>query len=368
MLIVNATQIKKGYSGVGVYSINITKQLFKNFKSGIVYTCLDVFGDLQNNWQVKTINNLGRDLIRWMWLSFIFPFKLKKNDVLFSTFTEAPFLFRGKLIIVVHDLMPLRFPEKHSKKLRFYYSKILLKNLKTAYKIIAISETTKNEIVEFFPGVNRENIDVIYNGYDSGIFNNKPEKKNIYNFKIKHGLDKYILYVGRISRIKNIMCLIEAFNKIYTGIIHDLLIIGKDESDIMPEVRDFINRKGIENRVLFIEYLCENEIQLAYKGAELFVNPSLSEGFGFPAIEAMACGTPCILSDIEAFRELFGTSAFLFDPNNNEQLAEKILLLLSNEKLHNTYRALGLKRVKYFSWENTGTKISEILKDALETQ
>ena len=365
MLKINATQVKEGYSGVGVYSIKVIERLAKKFSSGVIYTCLNSFKDIPHSWQVKHVKIFDRDLIRWIWHHFIFSFKLSKKDVLYCPFSEATIWFGGKLIITVHDLMPLNFPEKHSAKLKYYYSNILLKNLKKAFSIIVISETTKRDILKFFPEIDEGKINVIYNGYEKKVFNTDKDLMLIDNFKKKHGLDKYILYVGRITKIKNVMCLIKAFSNIKDKTKCNLLIIGKDESGVMSEANDFISNNSMQDRVRFIERLEETEVQYAFKGASLFIQPSLSEGFGLPAIEAMAGGIPCILSDIDAFREISSGAALLFNPANENELQEKILLLLNNESLYNGYKEKGLKRSNDFDWDNTADEISKVINKAL---
>ena len=365
MLIVNATQVKKGYSGVGVYSIDVIKHLVKKIDNGIIYSSLNEFGNLPEKWHLKLTMDFNRDLIRWLWINIIFLFKLKKNDVLYCTFSEAPVFFRGKLIITVHDLMPINFPENHSKKLRFYYRKILYRNLKNAFKIIVISETVKKDIIKFYPDIEESKIKLIYNGYDSSIFNTFRPENEINNFKLRYGLNNYIIYVGRISRIKNVLCLLKAFIHIKDKITHNLVIIGKDESQIMPEALEMLKSGNIDSRVVFIKHLNKNELQFALKGADLFLSASLSEGFGMPAIEAMACGVPCILSDIDAFREISGGAAAMFNPSEPAELADKILQLLNNENLYNMHKAKGLEAVKNFSWEKTVSGIGTIITHAL---
>ncbi len=368
MLVINALQVKKNYSGVGVYTASIINALVKKFSKGRIYARLDVFGELPPNWELIIKKIYDRDLVRWLWINLVFPFNLKKNDVLFSTFTEAPLLFNGKQIITVHDLMPISLPAKHSVKLKFYYRKILPMLLQKSYAIIAVSETTKQEITDIFPKVSKKKIFVVYNGYDDSMFNTIYDENGLNNFRAKYKLDKYILYVGRISKIKNVMLIIEAFSRIHESIPQDLLIVGRDESGIMPFALEFIRQQKIEGRVKFIEYLDKSEIAPAYKGSEVYVNASLAEGFGLPAVEAMACGVPCILSDINAFREISGGAACLFDPSDSKELAEKIMLLLSNNDLYESQKFKGLRRAEQFSWRNSAEQTAGIIASALSSE
>src|SRR5438876_4666130 len=183
MLVINATQIKKNYSGVGVYSKKIIERIIPKWDEGKIFTQQNEFGN-PAGWKIKIVKNIGRDLLRWLWIQIILPLKIKRDDVLFSTFSESPARCKCKTVLVVHDLMPVKFPEKHSKKLNYYYRKILPKSLRDASIIIAISKTVKNEILEYFQFINENKIIVIYNGYEKNLFNTLPPETD---FNVKYG-------------------------------------------------------------------------------------------------------------------------------------------------------------------------------------
>src|ERR1700694_1323221 len=119
MLVINATQIKRNYSGVGVYSKKIIERIIPKWNEGKIYTQVNEFGK-PAGWKIEVIRNIGRDLLRWLWIQFILPNKLKKDDLLFSTFSESPLRCKCKTVITVHDLMPLKLSAMHSKKLNYY--------------------------------------------------------------------------------------------------------------------------------------------------------------------------------------------------------------------------------------------------------
>jgi len=366
MLVINATQIRKNYSGVGVYSKKIIERIIPKWNEGKIYTQLNEFG-APAGWNIEIVKNTGRDLLRWLWIQLILPHKIKnRDDVLFSTFSESPVNCKCKTVLVIHDLMPLKFPERHSKKLRYYYSKILPKSLRNASKIITISKFVKSEVLEYFPFINESKLTVIYNGYEKKLFN--PSLLSDESFRIKHKLKEYILYVGRISEIKNTLTLIKAFGEIASKSEIELLVIGRDESNILPKAREYIARNNFGDKVKFIDYLSENELADAYKSSKIFVLPSFSEGFGLPVIEAMACGIPVIISDIPALCEIADDSAMKFNPENHIELSEKLLLLLHDNELYNNMKERGLKRAELFDWNKAALLTNNVILDVMNNK
>jgi glycosyltransferase involved in cell wall biosynthesis len=369
MLVINATHVRKEYSGVGVYFFSIAGRLTEKFSSGIIYAQYNIrsenFFKDNFNWKIRIIKYLNRDLIRWLWVQLILPFKLlNKKNILYCSFNESPVFCRCKTVTVVHDLIPLKFEKEHSKKLRFYYKHILPRSLKKTSRIVAISEAVKKDILAYFPFISGNKIEVIYNGYEKNIFNNvKPAAAG--EFKTKLGIDNYILYVGRLSEVKNTMSLIKAFGLAANKTDVNLLIVGRDESGIIPQAKKYAEDGKFSERIKFIDYMAEEDLANAYRSARLFVFPSYSEGFGLPLVEAMASGVPAVISRIPSLTEIAGGAAIIFDPDNYSELSEKILLLLNDEKIYNDCRAKGLERAKVFDWDQTAGRTGKIISDLI---
>lgn len=364
MLIINATQIHKKHSGVGVYTTKVIEKLLEKQPGGIIYTQWNIFGKTFDNWKIIEVKNIRRGFIRWLWLQFIFPFKLKDNDLLYCPFSEAPTTKKVRLILTVHDLMPINFPKNHSIKLIYYYKYFVRKNLLRASKIISISETTKQDILHWFPELNANDIKVIYNGYDERLFNTQIDESEVVKFKARLGVEKYILYVGRLSTIKNVLELVKTFYSISDRLDCSLLIVGRDESNIIKDSYKFIeSNKYSKDKIKFINHLDERDLSLCYKGSKIFINPSLNEGFGMPVIEAMACGIPVIVSDIPVFKEIAGDSCLIFDTKLKDDLAYKILTLYNDKLLQEKLIKSGLERVKLFSWNKTAESVNEIINE-----
>lgn len=369
MLVINATHVRKEYSGVGVYFFSIAGRLAKIFSRGIIYAQYDIRSECfikdNINWKVKIIRYLNRDLIRWLWVQLIFPFKLlNKENILYSSFNESPVFCRCKTVTVVHDLIPLKFEKEHSKKLRFYYKYILPRSLKKTSRIIAISEAVKKDILNYFPFISGNKIEVIYNGYEKNIFNTvRPAAAE--EFKKKFGIDNYVLYVGRVSEVKNTMSLVKAIGLSANKTDVNLLIIGRDESGIIPQAKKYAEDGKFSERIKFIDYMAEEDLANAYRSARLFVFPSYSEGFGLPLVEAMASGVPAVISGIPSLTEIAGDAAINFNPDDYHELSEKILLLLNDEKIYNDCMAKGLERAKIFDWDQTARRTGKIISDLI---
>ena len=367
MLVINAAHVNKNYSGVGVYFFSLASRLTKKFESGIIYSGFDFrsgnFSETAKNWRVKIIKFAGRDLFRWLWVQLILPFKLlNTKNILYSPFSESPVFCRCKTVMVVHDLIPIKFENEHSWKLRFYYRHILPMSLKRAGRIITISNAVKSDILKFFPKIGADKINVIYNGYEKTFFNNvKPETSG--KFENKYGIENYILYVGRISEVKNTMSLVQAFAPLANKTDVILLIIGRDESGITEKAMKFARENNFESRIKFIDYLPEEDLAKAYKSARLFVFPSFAEGFGLPLVEAMASGVPAVISDIPSLSEIAGDAAVKFNPQNYMELSEKILLMLNDKNLSETCITKGIERAKLFDWDKTAEQTAKIISE-----
>jgi glycosyltransferase involved in cell wall biosynthesis len=369
MIVINATQIHQAHSGVGVYTYKVIEKLIEKLPGGVIFTQWNIFRREQKNWKIIEVKHIRRGLIRWIWIQFVFLSKLRKNEILYCPYSEAPITKKVRSVITVHDLIPLNFPKQHSYKLKYYYKYFLPRTLKRAGRIISISETTRKDIIKYFPNIDENKITVIYNGYDSNNFNTDIDAGKAKIFREKYGIKDYLLYVGRLSKMKNVLCLIKAFYSIADKIQHSLVIIGRDESNLIKDAMVYAERNNYDpNRMKFIEFMDEKELSTAYKGARLLVIPSLGEGFGMPVIEAMACGVPVIISDIPSLKEITSDCATKFNPFSHTELSEKIMKLLSDEKLWNTKRYKGLERARDFSWDKTAGQIYNVIMELYDGQ
>ncbi|MFN4245433.1 MAG: glycosyltransferase family 4 protein [Brevinematia bacterium] len=296
---------------------------------------------------------------RTLWEHTILPITslLEKADVLFSPSNIVPFYLpkKIKLIVTVHDVRVKVFPETFSRSTRMYYDFIYSFLFKRANLIITVSEFSRSEILKYFPEA-KNKIYVIPNGINTQKFKflDLPRKKQI-------------LLIGALAKHKNISVVLKAFQKIYNTIPHNLIIVGSKDSG-MPQDEEMkqIMRQIPSDRVIFTGRLSDDEVVNLYNESEVFVFPSLYEGFGLPVLEAMACGCPVIASNRASLPEVCGDAAIIFNPDDPDELSEKIFQLVQNDNVKETLRKKGFERIKLFSWESIAKQYIDLIKKVLK--
>ncbi|MGE5297663.1 MAG: glycosyltransferase family 4 protein [Acidobacteriaceae bacterium] len=297
------------------------------------------------------------------------PSILNKYDLDLVHFPHfnVPVLYRKPFVVTIHDLTHTRFPGRKKSRIihRLAYNFILKKSIQRSKKIIAVSQSTKKEILEFFPRTPSEKIMPIYEGVAPGYrIMNKHEafEKLSPNFQIKK---PFLLYVGVWRRYKNLPALAQAFDLIAEKHGLDLVLAGA-EDPYYPEIKEQI--LGIKNahRVRILGRVSDEDLNLLYNAAELMVLPSFYEGFGLTVLEAAACGTPVACSDIPTLREVMGQAAEYFDPNNIENMADVLSGIIASPNRAEELANLGLSRVKHFSWKQAALETINVYKEAIK--
>jgi glycosyltransferase involved in cell wall biosynthesis len=269
-----------------------------------------------------------------------------------------PWNWKGKCVVTIHDLIALDFPGYCSKSSRAYFRFALPHTIHKADKIIAVSHTVKNDILRRFPGYSSK-IDVIYHGIND-IFKETPIQEKLAEVRKKYTLpEKYILFVGNIEPKKNIARLIKAFKNLtrQSDIPHSLVIAGQFAwryGDVLKV------KKQNEERIIFPGYIHQSDLPAIYTLADLFVFPSLYEGFGLPPLEAMTCGTPVIVSNRGALPETTGGNALMVDPLSVTSIETAIYKLLHENDLRTHFVEKGRIYVQKFRWKTTWEKTAEL--------
>jgi glycosyltransferase involved in cell wall biosynthesis len=289
-----------------------------------------------------------------------------RPDVYHHPHFDLPFFQSVPSVITIHDLKYIRHPEFFSdlnliKSL--YMKSMMASSIKRAKRIIAVSKSTKHDIISTF-NCDEKKINVIYHGR----FN--YHTKAIKEFDLcKLGITKpYILCVGERRPHKNIPNLIKAFielNKHYKPDIQ-LVIVGKAYASYC-EPEKIVQKNGLCDSVILTGYITDDLLDYLYKNAYLFVIPSLYEGFGFPILEAMNAGVPVVGSDRTSIPEIIGEAGLLFSPVDIDDMVNKIKLALTNKELRNRLKDLGLKRAGQFTWERTAKATMEVYQDVIES-
>jgi glycosyltransferase involved in cell wall biosynthesis len=355
-------------TGIGRYLLNFLKfaTTFKRDYQFILYgnqfTRLDYKSP---NLTLKII--LERATITWD--QILLPTYLKNDsvDVFLSPYIKAPIFSPCPYITTIHDLLFLVTPEYTEWKYKPYNEvfKIFGRAVsKRAMAIIADSESSKNDIIKIF-GADEEKIHVvplgITNEYAPVNDISSIEKiKNIYNIK-----GRYILYVGNFKPHKNIKRLIEAFVQVAKESSDVQLVLGGKRDKFTPQLEELANNLGIGDRVIFTDFIKDEDLPYLYSGAELFVYPSLYEGFGLPVLEAMACGTPVICSNTTSLPEVAGDAAILINPEDVKSISSAIITLLKDDKLREDLKIKGLNRSKEFTVEKYSSKILSLIESII---
>ncbi len=269
-----------------------------------------------------------------------------KIDIYHGLSGEIPLFLnpnKTKTIVTIHDLIFMRYPELYSfidRKIHYWKFKYAAKN---ADLVIAISEQTKVDIVNFLK-IKPEKIKVIYQGC-APIFKIEAKVEFISEIKIKYNLpEQYLLNVGTIEERKNIFSVIKAIKD--TQIT--LVIVGK-KTKYCNSILKYIKENDFDKRVIFLENLALIELAAIYQGAKIFIYPSVFEGFGIPIIEALYSKTPVITSKDGCFWEAGGENSIYIDPKNIEEIKKNIVELWNDNKKQEQMKIEGLKFVQKFN-------------------
>lgn len=285
---------------------------------------------------------------------FKIPMFLKKfeYDVFYSPTYQFPLLVEGRVIMTIHDVIPLSFPRGYNFIRRYVYRKLVSACIKRAEKVLTVSEASREEIRRFF-GDNKK-IYVISPGI-SEKFSPQVEREDE-DVLSRFGVSPpYVVWVGNERSHKNFLNTVRAFEILRKiGQKVSLLMIGISPEMVMKSIRD---PKGIQ----CVEYVDDEALVAFLRNAEFAVLPSFHEGFCLPALEAMACGCPLIVSHIPPFIEVVGEAGLMVNPFSPEDIAEKMLFLLENREKRALLREEGLKRANKFSWERTASTLLKIL-------
>ena len=350
-VIINATNIGYKFHGLGVYSLNLLKELSKLKTSiqFIVYVnktaklAIDQI-TFPNNFSIKWAsekispdNKFKGHLLRLIYSNWI-SFK-HRNALQFNTSQLEINFFRKNQIVTIHDVIPVLFRHLHKKQYH-YYKMLLGFGLRKAKYVLTPSYHSKEMLQKIYK-INSEQIKVIHNGADNS-------SKNIQIPQINK--DNYIIYVGRICEMKNIRGILKAFEMIAEKFSHDLLFIGDDKKKLQQEIEGAKLSPKTSERILFKENVSEEEKTKLLSKASIFLFPSFYEGFGLPPIEAMACGCPVVVSNNSSLPEICGDAAIYINPNNFEEIAEAITKVLSDKSLMNEMIFNSIDHARLFKW------------------
>jgi glycosyltransferase involved in cell wall biosynthesis len=266
-------------------------------------------------------------------------------------------------VATVHDAIFRAHPEMVDPRLRDYLDRWTGHSVDAGDAVITVSEFSKKEIVRLY-GVSAEKVRVVYNGIDPKT-SELPAKLPADEFLRKYGVQgKFVLYVGALEAKKNIDRLLEAYAMLRKegtcSAMQLVLAGGRGGQDFDPEAA--VRRKSLSGSVVLAGYVPDEDVPRLMRMAELFVYPSLYEGFGLPPLEAMACGTPTVVSDASCLPEVVGDAALVASAHDAEDLAEKMRVGLTNAKLRRTLGHAGRQRAAQFQWEQAARRTLDVYR------
>jgi len=296
--------------------------------------------------------NFRKVLADCRWYTFkeqiLMPLKIRraKVDLMHFPHFNVPLFYRGPFVVTIHDLVLKKFPTRRASALgpiRYWlknlaYRLVIRLAVKKSKKIIAVSHYTKKDILRYFR-ISPEKIEVVYEGAPDTFWTNRKQlNKN----------KPYLLYVGNAYPHKNLERLILAFQKLTQEEKSDLRLILVGQLDYFYQRLQ--NQFGELPGLIFTDFVSDEELSLIYRRAALYIFPSLGEGFGLPPLEAMAYGLPVVSSKAACLPEILGRAAVYFNPEDIEEMSEKIKLVLKNKSLQQKLISQGFEKIKEYSW------------------
>ena len=353
--------------GIGTYIRNLLRHLARlDADTEYVLLChepdLGVAPQLGRNFRAvlePSPNYSIREQLHVPWLLL-----REKPDVYHSPHYVLPPAIRCRSVVTIHDTIHLTFPQYLPNRLAYVYAKTSMwAAARRSNRILTVSEASKRDIVRQLdvpPG----KVVVVYNAIDER-FSREPDAEDVARVRERFQLDqRFMLYVGNIKPHKNLVRLIEAFHELRRGELDDLklLIIG-DEISKFPALRRAVHQYKLHKHVRFLGYLSDDKLAIMYRLASVFVFPSLYEGFGLPPLEAMACGTPVVTSNVSSLPEVAGDAAVLVDPYDTGSIVEGLRRVLTTPALAAEMRRKGLLRAREFSWEQSVGKTHRLYQE-----
>ncbi|HEY6766463.1 MAG TPA: glycosyltransferase family 1 protein [Candidatus Sulfotelmatobacter sp.] len=287
---------------------------------------------------------------RLLRIPFTIPWRSRRDrlDLLHAQFIVPPFL-RCKTVTTIPDIAYEHYPDFFPARQRAWLKTLVRESAKRADHIITVSEHSKRDLIQTY-GLGEEKITVTYEGAgDEFVPSDREKAKELLARKYRIDGD-FVLYLGRLQARKNLMRLVNAYARFRAaGFPHKLVLAGREDSLFQP-VLSRIRQLKLENDVLLPGYVTARDVPAFYNAAEVFVYPSLYEGFGLPLAEAMACGSPVVTSRGSSLEEVAGDAAVLVDPLDEISIADGLKQVLSDPELRARLGQAGLRRSRQFSF------------------
>lgn len=281
---------------------------------------------------------------------------VRRADLFWAPHYNIPLVRTPRLVVTVHDVMHLTLPEYRNRWVRRQYATTMYTEVRRrASAVICVSDFTRRElerVVGTGPATH-----VVHNGVHPSWFDvsRAPGRP-------------YIVFVGLAKPHKNLFGLLQAFATIRDRVPHELVIVGSNRDALRtsdPRIEEA--SAALNGFVRFAEHLDLSSLQQCVAGADALVQPSFCEGFGLPPLEAMAAGTPCLVSRIEPLVEVCGDAVMYCDPRDPADIARRLLELLQSQEARQQLRSRGRERARAFSWDRSATETLAVFEQVLSS-
>jgi glycosyltransferase involved in cell wall biosynthesis len=341
-----------GSSGIGVYLRNIVARLISDYGDEFRLTLLGGIAEMgaaRRDFR-SSIYSTGEQIM----VPLIAP---RSTQVFWSPNYNAPFFSPGKLVVTIHDACHLAMPDLYRGAKRQYARALFANVRRRAERIIVDSQFTSDE-VQRLSGIPRQRLTVIKPGIREWVSEIGPRPVS----------EAYLLYVGNVKPHKNLVRLLQAFERIKDEIPHSFVIVGRREGFLTPDREVISAADRIGNRVLFTGEVSDADLARYYKWAALLVHPSLYEGFGFPPLEAMSAGIPVAASNAGSIPEICGSAVQYFDPRSVESIAANVVRVLTDDSLRSRLIDAGRTQVTHYSWNRTVQQVAAVFRQTAGVQ
>lgn len=365
MLWINGRFLTLPLTGVQRYAFEVVRRFYGEFKIVAPTKMRREYAKIGHSvqihsWILNAVIGSGH-----LWEQYVLPKLLNSHDLLFSPSNTGPLKIQRQ-VVTIHDIVPLVHPEWMNPGFAAWYRFLVPRLVQKVQRIITVSEYTRSQLLSY-SNVDERKVIVIPNGVESRFYPNACNRKALEHLRSKYNLPtvNYLLCLGSIEPRKNLRRLFIAWRRIKNLIPNDIWLVvagGKGRKAIFRNVA----LNDIPPRTFFIGYVSDQDLPALYGGAIAFIYPSLYEGFGLPPLEAMACGTPVVTSNVTALPEVVGDAAVLVDPYDVDSIAEGIRRVVEDSALRETLRLKGLERARQFSWDRTAELTWKVLQEAAE--
>lgn len=290
-----------------------------------------------------------------------------KLDIMHFPHFNIPIFYRGNFVVTIHDLTLHKYKTVRSstKDLftyqlkHFMYKLIIKKAVKSSKKIICPSQFSKRDIIEEFGEEESKIVVTLEGGPSEKIKNIKPDNSILEKNMITN---PFVFYVGNAYPHKNLDLIINAIRYLPGDI--KIVFAGK-EDEFYKKLKIKVTEKGLKNRIIFTDFVTDEELVSLYKNADAYIFPSLNEGFGLPPLEAINFGLPPIVANSSCLLEILGDAAIYFDPSDANELADSIKAIVNNKDLRNKIVENGKKQIEKYSWKKMAKETINVYKEAL---